>query len=392
MGRLLIAISLLVLLFPTNIMAGGFSNPDMGGRRMGMFSVMGKPDDVSSIFHNPAGLVLLDGTQIYHAQSFFFIDMGMKLYDSEGVLHPLDHEITPDWSMGWLPFLGVASDFNTKRFRAGLALYAPNAYGASLPRNEPTRYHATRALFVAARTSLSAAFRFTEHFSVGLTADLMYVHLHAQRVMNSLVLADPDKRFADPEVLAPFDAPLTITGRGFTWAWNIGLLFEPTDSLGLGFKFGSGSNVKLRGPVELKNPDGTTNKTTQRTSMVIPCVLRAGFNWEFAPQFEWAADVFYWHYQVLQEQRTVLNEPLMGLNGFVDPKNYGNSWAWNTGLLYHAHPDVELMLGFQMDFTPIPTKTYSLDNPTRDQLGVSAGVRWQATDHWRFSQIGRAHV
>ena len=350
---------------------------------MGMFSVMGKPDDVTAIFHNPAGMILLDGTQFYHSQSWFIIELGMRMYDSDGVLHP-DKEIEPDWNIGWLPFIGATTDFGTERFRLGAAVYAPNAYGARLPQDSPTRYHVTEALFLAGRASLAAAYRLSDHFTLGASADVLYVHLMAKRAMNLKVLNDPDQRFGDLDELAKTDSVLDITGNDVTYAWNIGLLFEPTDHLGIGFGFASGSPIALEGPVTLTGPDGVKQETTQHTTMTIPLTLRAGFNWEFARNFELGADVFYWHYQVLQEQRTELQEPLMGLTGFVDPKNYGNSWAWNVGMLYRIVPTVELMLGFQQDFTPIPTRTYTLDNPSRDQFGISLGTRWQVSESVRL--------
>jgi long-chain fatty acid transport protein len=370
--------------FSSQVAAGGFSNPDMGGRRMGMFSVMGKPDDVTAIFHNPAGMILLDGSQLYHSQSWFFIELGMRLYDSQGVLYPTDSEIEPDWNIGFLPFLGATTDFGTERFRMGFAIYAPNAYGAKLPEDSPTRYHATEALFLASRATLAAAYRLTDELTIGASADLIYVHLMAKRYMNPAVLSNPDKRFGNLDELKATDSLLDISGHDVTYAWNVSLLFQPTSTVGIGLLFASGSPVQLEGPVTLTGPDGTKTSTTQHTEMTIPLTLRAGVNWEFAPNFELGADIFYWHYQVLQEQRTKLDQPLMGLSGFVDPKNYGNSWAWNIGMLYHVLPSLELMLGFQQDFTPIPTQTYSLDNPSRDQFGISVGTRWQVNDSWRL--------
>jgi long-subunit fatty acid transport protein len=91
----------------------------------------------------------------------------------------------------------------------------------------------------------------------------------------------------------------------------------------------------------------------------------------------------------LQEQRSMLEKPIMGMTGFTDPKDFGNSWSWNTGLMYHLLANLELMVGWQMDFSPTPNRTFSLDNASRDQNGLSLGARWQITDHWR---AGLAYV
>ena len=386
---LIAVFTLLLVLAPTVVHAGGFSNPDTGVRRMGMFAVMAKSDDPTTVFHNPAGMIWLEGTHLYHAQSWFIVDFGARMYDSQGTLHP-GHEIKPDLNVGALPFLAVTTDFGgIEWFRMGLAVYAPNAYGAKMPKDEPTRYHATDVLFLASRATLAAAFQVTPKFTIGVSADLVNVLLTAKRYMNPLVLNDPDQRFAGDAVLSPFDAKLSISGHGWSYAWNAGLLFRPTDRFSIGAMFASGSPIHLQGNVDLRYADGTKEHTRQNTDFSIPFTLRAGINWEFVEDFEFAADIFYWHYQVFQEQRTVLRNPIMGIENFVDPKNYGNSWAWNAGLLYRVIPQLEIMAGFQMDFTPIPTSTYTLDNPSRDQLGVGLGARWKVHQKVR---IGLAMV
>lgn len=377
---------------PPAAQAGGFSNPDFGIRRLGMFAVTAKADDPTAIFHNPAGLTLQDGTHLYHAQSWFFMDLGFKIYNSKGELLPKDRELKPDWSIGAIPFLGVATDFGTKNWRGGLAVYAPNAYGAAMSDKEATRYHATRALFIAPRATAAVAYKFNEKFSIGASLSAIYVYLTAKRYLNPFVLADPDKRFDPPAATRANDYLLDIGGTAWTWAWDVGIMVTPLPTLRLGAAFASGSDFTLKGPVKATKLDGTKSESaTQNTKMNIPFTLRFGFNWEFVKDFELGADIYWWHYQTLQEQRSTLSKPLLGgaVPGFVDPKNYGNSWAWNVGLMYRLLPNLELMAGWQMDFTPIPTSTYSLDNPSTDQCGVSFGARWAINKHVR---VGLAFV
>lgn len=363
--------------------AGGFHNADVGTRRMGMFATVARPDDPTAIFHNPAGLVLTTGTQFYTSLSLFFLDIGLRMYDSEGVLRPEDHEIRPDWNIGALPFIGISSDLGTERLRLGFAAYAPNAYGAALPDDEPTRYHATRVLFLGSRATASLAYEVSPKLSVAASASLVHLYLTAQRFMNPLVLQDPDHRFDDPAVTKEYDSTLALDGQGFSWAVDVGVLLRPLETLSIGVAFFGGSSVRLRGDVELTSPDGTVDSTTHRTDMVIPFTLQGGINWEFAPDFEIGFDYRYYHYQVFQEQYTVLEEPLMGMSEMRDAKNYGNSGNWCIGLLYRPLESVELMAGYQQDYTPIPDQTYSLDNPSRDQRGIGFGARWQATGRHR---------
>lgn len=385
---LLVGVATLLVAPDRAARAGGFTNLDFGIRRMGMFAVTAKPDDGTAIFHNPAGMTLLEGTQFYSHLSVFRSGLGLKLYDSQGVLRP-DDEIEPDFNVGFIPFIGITTDFGVKPLRVGLGVYAPNAYGAALPDNQPTRYHVTRALFVAGRVTAAGAWQITEKFSVGASVSLVPVYLMANRVMNPLVLADPDTRFLPVEETAGADAKLEIDGFDFTWAWDLGVIFRPIDSLRIGVSFQSGSPVRLEGDVVLKQADGTKVSTRHTTWLTIPLTLRAGFNWEFVKDFEIGADIYWWRYSVFQEQRTVLNEPVMGIGAFIDPKAYDDSWNWCVGLLYRVIPELEVMIGYQEDYTPIPNRTFTLENPSRDQRGISLGIRWQVTEKVR---IGAAYV
>ena len=373
---------LLIALTGTEALAGGFSNLDFGLRRVGMLAVTARPDDITAIFHNPAGLTMIEGTQFYHQQTWSMIDMGLRLYDSEGRLRP-DHDIEPEWNVGVIPFLGLSTDLGQERLRLGFGLYAPNAYGASMSEEEPTRYHATRVLFVASRATASVAYELSDRLSVGLGLSLIHVYLTARRHMSALVLQDPDHRFDDPKQSKPFDAELEMDGQDLTWSANLGLLLEPSPGLRLGAAFTRGAAIELDGKVKLTQADGAVQTTTHTTTMVIPFTLRAGINWEFVPDFELGLDIFYWHYQVYQEQRTTLGEPIMGMKEMVVPKNYGNSWNWCIGLMYHLSSELELMFGYQQDYSPIPKETFSIDTPTTDLHGVSTGLRWQATEGLR---------
>ena len=44
-------------------------------------------------------------------------------------------------------------------------------------------------------------------------------------------------------------------------------------------------------------------------------------------------------------------------------------------------PQVDLMIGFQRDASPIPTRTMTVENLNRGLTSVSMGVRWRAA-HW----------
>jgi long-chain fatty acid transport protein len=366
-------IVLLLLCLSGEARSGGFSNMEFGSRRMGMFAVIAKPDDATAIFHNPAGLVLTQGSTSYISVAWWLVQARTRLYDSEGLLHP-DHNISPERAQAVNPFIGFTSDFGSDRFRAGIAAYAPNVFGTSLPEDEPTRYLALDALFVAARFTTSAAYQITEQFSVGANFNVLTMYLDVASMLNASVLNNPDAKFkAGTE---DFDGQLHIEGLDYAVSWDIGLLFEPLKGLRLGAVFASGVPVEFEGDVTFTSSDGEVITTSHKTTFAIPFTLQAGINYEIATDFELAADFRYWHYQVNQEQRTVLGEPIMGLTGMVSPRRYDNSVNIGVGLLHRFAPGWEFMMGYQYDRSPIPDASITVDNPNGDRHGLAAGLRW----------------
>lgn len=367
--------------------AGGFSTSEFGIRRMGMLAVVAKADDVTALFHNPASLVLLEGTEFQFSTSVFLLDLGIRMYDSKGQLRP-DHEITPDWTIGVIPFIGVGTDFGTKKLRGAFAIYSPNAFGAMLPENEPSRYHVTQALFLASRGTASLAYEVSDRFSIGGGISLMHVYLMMEKYLNTSMLLSKnyDLRFSDDPDVKKGDILLELNGQDITWAADFGLRFKPLKNLSLGFSFSGGTRIELKGDARFTAADCKSSSYEHETIMPIPFTLRGGLNWELASDFEWGIDVRYWHYQVYQEQRSTFAQEIaeLGRDHIVSPKNYMNSWNIATGILHRVNSRLEVMAGLRLDFTPIPTETLTLDNPTQDLIGVTTGVRFKASDSLRL--------
>jgi hypothetical protein len=65
LSTLFALVTVVVLATGEHAMAGGFGIPDVGVRRTGMAAVIGRPDELSALYHNPAGLVLADEWRLY---------------------------------------------------------------------------------------------------------------------------------------------------------------------------------------------------------------------------------------------------------------------------------------------------------------------------------------
>ncbi len=156
--------------------AGGFGIPEIGVRRTAMATIIGRPDDASAIYHNPAGLVLQRGLSLY-------VSMGLSLLDTEFRLQPWPESdrllgaapegdgyyapVRPTRALGVIPMLAATYEVLPGRLVAGAAIYVGTATGAAFAEDAVTRYHLIDGYVVAPQVVASAAYRLREVWSVG---------------------------------------------------------------------------------------------------------------------------------------------------------------------------------------------------------------------------------
>src|SRR5262245_32674091 len=164
--------------------AGGFGIPEIGVRRTAMGTIIGRPDDPSAIYHNPAGLVLQHGVSLYAS-------MGLSLLDTEFRLQPWAESdrllgtapepdgyyapVRPSRAMGVIPMLAATYEVLPGRLVAGAGVYVGNATGAAFDEGGVTRYHLIDGYVVAPQAVASAAYRLRETLSVGASAGVIHL-------------------------------------------------------------------------------------------------------------------------------------------------------------------------------------------------------------------------
>jgi long-subunit fatty acid transport protein len=155
-----------------------------------MATIVGRPDDASAIHHNPAGLVLQRGWNVY-------VSMGLSLVDTEFRLQPWDQSdrflgvapetdgyykpVKPSRAMGVIPMLAATAELIPDKLVVAAALYVGNATGAQFADEGVTRYHLIDGYIVAPQAVVSAAYRVHPALSVGATAGVVNMRVHGRR-------------------------------------------------------------------------------------------------------------------------------------------------------------------------------------------------------------------
>ncbi len=388
--------------------AQGFIIPDLGSRLNGMGAAIGRPDDVTAIYHNPAALALLPGTQfgVSYGNTILNIDVSLKSWDQGKTLisDPVDAQgyyakQTPT-VYAPLPFLGVSTKLGTEKVTGAIGIYVPNAAGASFGETSPSRYHIIDAFVFSAFFTAAVGWRPLPWLAVGLGASAVYVNVHRRQILYPfLKAADPSQKDQDLTAMIGKSTELEFQGSDVRPAFSLGIQVWPHRTVSLGFMMLSRYDIALTGPLALKpGPDALPafqspafTQNEQRTTVVSPWIFGWGVNWDITPWLELGAEFrFYLNSEVDKQVTSITNKGVLQdliPNGIIAPKNYHNSI--HTGGGFRVKPpirkvELDLFTGMHYLNSPSPDNSFDVSTPNFDTFVYHVGARWQAHPRFRL--------
>lgn len=377
----------------TPAFAGGFGIPEIGVRRTGMGAVIGRPDDASAIYHNPAGLILGRGWNVY-------VSMGLAMIDTEFRLQPWDgsnqflgvdpesdgyyQPVRPSRAMGVIPMIAASGEIIPDKLVLGAALYVGNAAGAAFDDEAVTRYHLIEGYVVAPQAVLAASYRVHPTLSLGASAGVVHMRVHGRREVYPILNG------MDASQIIGTRAMLELDGSASAPSWMVGAFGQPHRRVTWGATITGRIDATMEGPVEVKFSDdaGTPGDTLvgrQRTTQMLPWAFMAGANVDVSDHVELGTEFRYWLYRQYDRQLTEVTGIAL-LRELETQKNYNDSWAISGGVRVHSldfAPTLELLAGAAYDKSPAPPQTVTLDQPSFTHPAVHLGARYQ-TGRYRF--------
>lgn len=373
--------------------AGGFGIPEYGMRRTAMAAVIGRPDEPTCLFHNPAGLVLQRGWHVYASGTGAWLTTEFRLHEwnqssEDRFLGPPEADgyyptVKPQSAFGAAPFVAVTGELIEDKLFAGATIYVSNAAGATFGRDSYARYHLVDGYIVAPQAMLGAAYRITPTLSVGATGGLVYMRIRGSRELYPII-TQSDGSMPDVSGFTGSHPLIEFQGSGIAPAFSVGVFGQPHPKVTYGLAVLGRANPTMTGPVKGTYSDdsptpGDTLEGKISTTFLLPWTLHAGVNVDVHPNIEIGSELRYWLYRQYDEQVIKISPRLLVIDELRTQKNFHDSWQVAGGVRVHdlaAAPNLELMAGGHYDKTPAPPETLTLDQPTFDHIGVHSGLRY----------------
>jgi len=366
--------------------AGGFGIPEIGVRRTAMGAVIGRPDDPSALYHNPAGLVLQDDWTIY-------VSAGLSLLATRFELAPWDQSdrflgtspdpatgyyaaVTPRRAFGVIPMIAVAGRLRDK-LHVGAAVFVGNGTGAAFDENTVTRYHLIDGYVVAPQAVLGAAYEVTPSLAFGATVGAIDLIVHGERDVFPIVMGN------DLSKITGTAPRLVLDGSGWAPSWSVGAFGRPHPRVTWGAAIIGRVDATLEGPITITysqdaQSPGDMLVGQQHTSQLLPWTFQGGANVDVTPHVEVGGELRYWLYRQYTHQHTDVSGIFL-VRTLDTEKDYHDSQELSGGVRVHDlafAPSLDLMMGAQYDRSPAPPRTITLDSPSFSHYALHSGVRY----------------
>ncbi len=321
-------------------------------------------NDPSAIWHNPAGLAWVDGTQVLLGATFIVPVGSVFLPNYPGT--PTIKQV----SQVFYPPHAYVTHKISDRVTVGLGFCTPFGLGTKWPDPStfPLRYVGTSNDMKTYFINPTVAFKLTDNLAFGFGLTYIYSEIDINVVQ---LMGIPD--------VAEFDVPSELQGHGSSFQWDAGLLYKGK-GFSLGANYRSHFDVTYKGNVSLDTsgiPDpyraAFPTSGTDQFTFRFPDTLTAGVSVNLTKTLLWAFDFDYLFWKRYNSY-TIMVTTDAGTQEIPFVTAWKNSYLLRTGLQFQACDKLALRAGVFYDSSPQPATTMDNNLPDAARLGITAGI------------------
>ena len=407
-------VTVLVVAAPPAVHAAGFLLLEQSGRALGSaYAGEGAiATDPTTIFYNPAGLTLLEGTQIATSgflvwTHFFFENRGSHLNEDVGGA-PLTGGDGGNAGNAQPLSTFYISHRLTDRVSLGLGVSTPFGLQTGWPRGWVGRYNARFSQLQTFNFNPSLAVRLTDWLSIGGGANAEYLNA---TLTNNLDLgsicriqgaqAGISPAFCDALGLKPQKVDGYVNLKGHSWAagYDFGALLRPTSSTRIGLTYRSRIIHDVEGDANFRIPkkgqvlqrvSGALVDTPVAVSAALPdrasiSLFQQVFDdWAFLADFSWT------HWSLFRELKLNFANPKQP--SVIEPEDWNNSERYALGVLWTPSKVWTGRFGTAYDFNPIPDREHRTPRiPDAHRIWLTFGMGYRPTTRLRFD-LSYGHI
>lgn len=391
------------LLVAGHASAGGFALNEMSAAGVGnAHAGTAAAEDLSTIYFNPAGLMLQSGRQFMAAGSAIRPSAKFRNGGSTSATGaPLtggNGGDAGDWS--FVPALYYAMDLSP-RMRFGIGVQAPFGLVTEYDDDWVGRYQALKSEIMSVNINPTLAYQVNDLVSVGGGISAQYVDVELSRAIDfgSICFGSLGAGICGPAGYLPQrrDGKVTVEGNDWGFGYNLGVMFTPRNDLRFGLAYRSKISHKLSGDAAFERPAGlpaplaaspTFTDGGANASVDLPESLSLGAYADLNQKWSVMADVTWMRWSRFEELRIRFDN---GAPDSVTPEEWRDTIRVAVGVNYRYNDAWKLRSGIAYDESPVKTEFRTPRVPDANRVWLAFGAQYKPTrqSSWDF---GYAHL
>jgi long-chain fatty acid transport protein len=330
--------------------------------------LVGRADDVSAIFYNPAGITQLMDLQVQAGATFIFPDMDVNTANSP--FGDPDGTTTTEGNV-WAPPHAYLTYQVSDVTWFGLGVFSAFGLGTEFPDDWPGRFNNTKAVVETITINPNLAYRVTDTLSVAAGLDVVHFDLTLEKKIPVPTLAG----------LIEFDQ--SIQGDDWGYGFNLGLHYKPNHAVALGISYRSSVEHEASLDVDFA-PGGVFTDTNGEGAVELPDELFIGLAVYPAEVLSLEVGAVWTRWSTYDALSLTLEDPLpTGAAEIAYEKNWKDVWRYNVSMEYMLSETMDLRAGYAYDNTPVPDGyvDYLVPGSDRHLLNFGSGFY---SGNWSF--------
>lgn len=364
--------------------SAGFALNEQSIKSMGMAQA-GKNStaaDATTLYANPAGMTLLQGTNLSGNATFIYVPTNIENVQSSQAGTNDGDMIPPTW---------VGSGFITHQLSddltVGIGNYAPFGLATNYESSFQGRYFGDKSKVKVIAIQPTIAYQLTSNFSVGLGVSVSQL----EGLLSAAVAPIPS------------NPTLEVNGDDISVGYNLGMLWQVNPQTRVGFDYRSETEYNLAGTSEVKNFPVTGSNLMYDAALDIstPAVMELSLSHQLNPNVNLHAGVSLTQWSVLENlviKNANVPASLAGsFSTITEELHWKDSWAYSVGADWKAG-DLTLRAGLGIDKTPVTDEHRSVRVPSNDRMVATLGLSYPVNDKmsidvaYMFLKEDTAHV
>ena len=339
-------------------------------------------DNASAVYYNPAGITQITGTSLRSGLYSIYVD---PTYQPPETQPNAGQTYSIAKHFNFIPQIFLTHSFENSPVSVGLGIYAPYGGNADWPQNTGFRSVATKGSLTYLRINPAIAFKLAPQLSFG-----------------GGVMVDYGKIDLDQGLLAnqqPFANFFHFQGDGWSLGYNLGVLWQPVETVSIGATFRSATTITMDGHTEFQQqPIPALNSPVgfpAQADFMFPLTAVFGISYRPTPKWNLEFDADYTDWSsfgtVTLHQGTL--PPAVGAVVMQDIPvilDWQPSWMYEFGVTRYFDDGWHVSAGYVYNENSVPDAYYTplAADMDRHFFSLGAGRKGKKFDYDVVYQFG----